>query len=155
MRWLCRRDYNSDFVRTFAQHLLQASRPEKPKDPVETFFLFARDQIKFREDEGPNGESDVERIADFKTTTELRWGDCDDKVIWLGTSLLNRGIGCRFRVQSYGRQTWDHVYLDYWDWGHFRWIALDPTADGHTGIVAEIGWRQPLGPMGLEMIYPI
>lgn len=152
MRWFCRRDSTASFVETNTKRLLE-SRPAS--SPVETLFLFARDRIRFREDAGPNGEEDMERIADFQRTTELGWGDCDDKCVWLGTGLLSQGISCRFRVQSYFGTTWDHVYLEFWSWERWTWQALDPTADGHTGIVAEIGWRQKLPITGREMIYPI
>ena len=153
MRWFCRRDCDSAFTTAITKRLLE-SRP-KPTPVVETLFLFARDCITFREDTGPNGEDDIERIADFERTTRLGYGDCDDKVIWLGTGLLNRGISCRFRVQSYG-ETWDHVYLEFWSWPLWRWVSLDPTADGHgNSPIAEIGWRQKLPVTGREMIYPI
>jgi hypothetical protein len=152
MRFLCRRDFNSPFVSLFVGNLLQGS---PGRGVAETLFLFARDGIGFREDAGPNREENIERLADFQRTSELGYGDCDDKVIWLCTGLLNQGISCRFRIQSYTSETWDHVYCDYWDWGRWHWRGLDPTADGHSGIVAQAGWRQPLPASGMEMIFPV
>lgn len=152
MRWLARRDYNSPVVSVCINDLLQGSPGPAP---VETLFLFARDCIKFKEDSGPNGEDDIERIADFQRTTERLWGDCDDKCVWLATALLNQGVACRFRVQSYTGETWDHVYLDFWSWDRWRWVALDPTADGHSGLIALVGWRQPIPINGEEMIFPV
>lgn len=140
MRWLCRRDYQSDFTTAFLAGL------KTPED----LFLFARDQIAFQ-----NDPPDVERVADFRRTTELGFGDCDDKSVWLATALLSKGYQPRFRIQSYQGQTWDHVYLDYWDWAKMRWVSLDPSADGHTGFHAQLGWRQALPSYGSEMIYRV
>lgn len=170
MRWLCRRDYRSSFVGWKISSILSSYRSkglspyqldiegnltgdQSPVDPVDPLFFFARDSIRFEEDVGPNGEENFERLADFQRTTELGYGDCDDKCIWLATALLNCNIPVRFRVQSYTGRTWDHVYCECWK--AWRWVPLDPTADGHTGIMAEPGWRQPLPATGMEMIYPI
>ncbi len=148
MRYLVRKDYRSSYVRQKTRRLL-LSMPQQGGNPVEALFLFARDRIRFRED--PPG---VERVADFRRTTEAGYGDCDDKVVWLATALLSLGISARFVVQSYGEQ-WDHVYLEYFDWSRFSWVALDPSADGHTGIWGPPGWRQSLGPAGYEMRFAI
>jgi len=113
-----------------------------PRQPVESLFLFARDGIRYVPD-----PANLEKVSDFDHTTASREGDCDDKVVWLATALLCLGVPVRFVVQSYDGNSWDHVYLEFYDWQAWRWTALDPTADGHTGIVAEIGWRQPL-PVG-------
>lgn len=147
MAWLCRRDYKDGFVSSLIREVLAGS-PDR--GVPETLFLQARDGITFRED-----PEDVERVADFKTTTRLGYGDCDDKCVWLCTALLNQNIPCRFRVQSYGTGTWDHVYCEYWDWGTWRWTGLDPTADGHSGVIAEVGWRQRLPKQGSEMIWQV
>jgi hypothetical protein len=140
MRWLCRRDYRSDFVRDFLAGL---SAPEE-------LYLWARDEIRFKED-----PPDIERVADFQRTSDLRYGDCDDKAVWLSTALLAKGYQPRFCIQSYTGRSWDHVYCDYWDWSAMRWVSLDPSADGHTGFLGVAGWRQPLPVSGSEMIYPV
>lgn len=147
MRWLVRR-YADFFPVHATTHSLVKRQPDSP--PVVALFLFARDGIRYEPDP-PN----CERVASFIHTTQTRAGDCDDKVVWLATALLALGIPVQFVVQSYGGETWDHVYLEFYDWQALRWTALDPTADGHTGIVADIGWRQPLPPTGREMIYEV
>lgn len=147
MRWLVRENYRSRGTRTVLQGLFQGAQSSSL---VERLFLFARDEIRYRPD-----PENLEQIADFHHTTAARAGDCDDKVIWLATALLACGVPVRFVVQSYDGGSWDHVYLEFYDWNAWRWVALDPTADGHTGVVASIGWRQPLPQQGKEMIYEV
>lgn len=148
MRYLVRKDYRSPYVRSAIQCVWSVFTGPRCS-VVEVLFLFARDCIRYVEDP-PN----IERIADFRTTTELGYGDCDDKTIWLATALLACDVPVRFVVQSQGEQ-WDHVFLEYYDWERFAWIALDATADGHTGVTGDIGWRQPLPVTGYEMIYEV
>lgn len=145
MRYLCRKDYQSPFIRSYVWDLL-ASRHH---DCVSTLFFYARDRIRYVED-----PPQMEKVSDFQRTTESGQGDCDDKVVWLATALLSIDVSVRFVVQSYG-ETWDHVYLDFYDWARWKWVALDPTADGHTGIVAAVGWRQPLPASGYEMRFDV
>ena len=147
MRWLARKDSRSASVRKETTRLRE-QRPDL--DPVVALFLFARDQIRYVPDP-PN----LEKVSDFEHTTASREGDCDDKVVWLATALLTIGVPVRFVVQSYDGGTWDHVYLEYGGWQAWGWTPLDPTADGHTGLVADVGWRQPLPPRGREMTYEV
>lgn len=149
MAWLVRKDFASPSVRSSINNLISKRQP--CQSPVAALFLFARDEIRY-----VNDPDDLELIRDFKHTTESRKGDCDDKVIWLATALMSIGCSVRFVIQSYAGRTWDHVYLEFYDWSKWKWIALDPTADGHGGsVVANIGWRQPLPTAGREMIYPV
>lgn len=151
MRALARKDYQSIYVRSVVAGILHGS----PGDPVKALFEFARDQIRYLPD--PPG---LERVQDFQRSTESRAGDCDDKATWLATALLSIDIPVRFVCQSYGGDTWangwDHVYLQFYDFQKWRWVALDPTADGHQGVpVAGVGWLQLLGPGGHEMNYEV
>lgn len=147
MAYLCRKDYRSPTVRAFLQQILASSPPAAK--PPEAFFLFARDSIRFRED--PPG---LEQVADFQRTIEAGAGDCDDKSVWLATALLAAGYSVRFAVQSYGEK-WDHVFVEFYDWSRFKWVALDPSADGHSGLWGRIGWRQQLAPGGFETHFDI
>lgn len=147
MRWLVRKDSHSPTVRQ-ATALLIEQQPQI--SPVAALFLFARDQIRYVND--PPG---WEKVSDFDHTMQSREGDCDDKVVWLATALLSLDIPVRFVVQSYDGGDWDHVYLEFYDWSTLQWVPLDPTADGHTGIIADIGWRQPLPRKGREMTYEV
>lgn len=140
MRWLCRRDYTDPWTIDFLTDLIT------PED----LFTWSRDEIRFQED-----PPEIERVADFRRTSELRFGDCDDKAVWLATALLCKGYQPRFRIQSYQGTTWDHVYCDAWCWSKMRWVCMDPSADGHSGFVADMGWRQALPPGATEMIYYI
>lgn len=165
MRWLARKDSRSASVRKETTKLRE-QRPDL--DPVVALFLFARDQIRYVSDEEftwllfryldiePFREtSSLEVVAGFEHVLALRAGDCDDKTTFLATALLSIGIPVRFVVQSYQGITWDHVYLEFYDWQAWGWTPLDPTADGHTGLIAEPGWRQPLPPRGREMTYEV
>ena len=147
MRWLCRKDSKLFSVNAKIQTLLE----QQPGiNPVVALFLFARDAVRYVPD-----PPDCEKVGDFEHTTASREGDCDDKVVWLATALLCLGLSVRFVVQSYNGDNWDHVYLEFYDLAAWRWTALDPTADGHTGIVANVGWRQPLSATGREMVYEV
>lgn len=147
MRWLVRKDSRNPFVRTKTTNFIEQ---QSSHSPVAALFLFARDKIRYVPDP-PN----LEKVSDFEHTTASREGDCDDKVVWLGTALLSIGVPVRFVVQSYDGGSWDHVYLEFYDWQAWGWTALDPTADGHTGLVADVGWRQPLPQRGREMVYEV
>lgn len=147
MKFLVRKDYNREDTRKTVNAITQAAPLQRP---VESLFLFARDQIRYVPDP-PN----LEKISQFNVTTQTKEGDCDDKVIWLATGLLSLNVPVRFVVQSYGGGTWDHVYLEFWDWPAWEWVSADPTADGHTGLIAPLGWRQPLPTEGREMIYEV
>lgn len=149
MRYLVRKDQYSLFVHGIVFSLLAEARQQGIDNSVAALFFYARDQITYVED--PPG---LERVADFQRTMESGEGDCDDKVVWLATALINIGVPVRFVVQSYGR-TWDHVYCEYYEWALWKWVALDPTADGHTGVIAGIGWRQSLAPAGYEMTFSV
>lgn len=146
MRYLVRKDYRSEFTCRIVECVLTASGSSST---ALALFLYARDRIRYQDD--PPG---IERIADFRVTTCLGYGDCDDKVVWLATALLAKGISVRFVVQSLGEE-WNHVYLEFYDWAQWGWVALDATADGHTGLTGEIGWRQPLPLDGYEMRYEV
>lgn len=147
MRTLARRDYLSRFVSSTVRSILEkAPTPE----PVPALYLFARDEIRYISDP-PN----IEFVQDFERCTKSRRGDCDDKCTWLATALLSMDCPCRFVVQSYDgtylENGWDHVFVEYYDWEKWRWVSLDPTADGHTGFRAPVGWRQPITMHGAEM----
>lgn len=147
MRWLARKDsLSGDTITTI--HAICRAAPFQ--QAAESLFLFARDGIRYEPDP-PN----LEKVSDFAHTFASREGDCDDKVVWLATGLLALDIPVRFVVQSYDGGTWDHVYLEFYDWQTWRWTAADPTADGHTGIRAGLGWRQPLPQQGREMVYEV
>lgn len=147
MRWLVKKDCNREDTRGTIKEICRAAQGERP---VESLFLFARDQIRYVPDP-PN----LEKVSQFNQTQQTRQGDCDDKVVWLATALCCLGYSVRFVVQSYDGGTWDHVFLEFWSWSPWGWISADPTADGHTGLIAPLGWRQPLPPQGREMTYGV
>jgi transglutaminase-like putative cysteine protease len=104
---------------------------------LERLFEFVRDRIEYRLD-----PLDTERVQDPVATLELGSGDCDDKVVLLAALAGSLGHLSRFVAQSSDGHTFDHVYLET-DAGR-GWVALDPTADGHGGVVrAAPGWRNP------------
>ena len=148
MAWLARKDYNSALVRHAVTYLLQR---QPGANPVAVLFEFSRDEIRYVPD-----PPHLEKVSDFTHTYESREGDCDDKITWLATGLLSLGVPVRFVVQSQSGGDWDHVYLEFYDWKSFAWVALDPTADGHANTpIAQIGWRNPLPAYGKEMVFEV
>lgn len=152
MRWLARKDSLSIEVCNTVNTILLQGRQSPALPPAAVLFFFARDQIIYTPD-----PPDMEKVSDFAHLTINRAGDCDDKVQWLATALLSLGVAVRFVVQSYDGQYWangwDHIFLEFWD--NWQWIAADPTADGHGGFVADLGWRQALPAGGAEMIFEV
>lgn len=148
MRGLARKDYPGPVAQAVARYLASCG------DVVRAAFMFARDCIRYQPD--PPG---IEKVQDFYHSTISQTGDCDDKAVWLATALLAAGVPVRFVVQSYDGNFWpngwDHVYLEFYDFDEWQWVALDPTADGHTGIIADIGWRQALPRDGFEWRFEI
>lgn len=143
---------NEEAFRPLAQSVAASIASRLPVDSPLAYasacFILARDFIKYENDPPPN-----ERITGFPALLDLRAGDCDDKVIFLCTLLKARGIACNFVAQSYDKSTvesegFDHVYAEALVNG--GWLGLDPTADGHKGIVADPGWRQKLSSRGFE-----
>lgn len=71
-------------------------------------------------------------------------GDCDDKVLFLGTLLANMGyklkvVGAFFPAHGkYDKPVINHVYLEYYNEKLNKWLPLEPTATytrpGEIGI---------------------
>lgn len=71
-------------------------------------------------------------------------GDCDDKVLFLGTLLANMGyklkvVGAFFPAHGkFDKPVINHVYLEYYDEKLGKWLPLEPTATytkpGEIGI---------------------
>lgn len=108
---------------------------------VERLFAFTRDAIPYRRD-----QVDVQRVQAPLQTIELQSGKCVDKVVLLAALLGSLGYLSRFVVQKVTPdEDWTHVYLEAFDDKAGRWIALDPTGDGHDGRpLAAPGWKQPV-----------
>lgn len=148
MTGLVEKDAQDEYTRRAVEEIIKS----RNGDPVTALFLFARDNITYQDD-FPAG---VERIQDFRQLMASRAGDCDDKATWLATALTTIGKAVRFRIQSYASDFWangwDHVYVEFYDWARWQWVALDPTADGHDKTpIAAPGWRQPLPLAGLDI----
>jgi transglutaminase-like putative cysteine protease len=146
MKDLVSQHANDTITQQYAAHF--AAGAAHPIDYINRAFLFARDEIKYKNDPAP-----YEMISGFPALAANREGDCDDKVIALCTLLKARGIACNFIAQSYDRdkveaEGFDHVYAEAWD-GR-QWVGLDPTADGHNGVTQAMGWRQVLSARGFE-----
>lgn len=138
--------YRSEVVRRAAIRICMGIRGHDSQGELGALFDFVRDQIRYRADPW-----DTERVQDPCQTLLLASGDCDDKCVLLSALVASLGYLPRFVVQSQDGQFFDHVYVEVERSG--QWIALDPTADGQSGLeLASVGWRNPTG---CEWIYQI
>lgn len=138
--------YRSEVVRRAAIRICMGIRGHDSQGELAALFDFVRDQIRYRADPW-----DTERVQDPCQTLLLASGDCDDKCVLLSALVASLGYLPRFVVQSQDGQFFDHVYVEVERSG--QWIALDPTADGQSGLaLASPGWRNPTG---CEWIYQI
>lgn len=138
--------YRSEVVRRAAIRICMGIQGHDSQGELGALFDFVRDQIRYRADPW-----DTERVQDPCQTLLLASGDCDDKCVLLSALVASLGYLPRFVVQSQDGQFFDHVYLEVERSG--QWIALDPTADGQSGLeLASPGWRNPTG---CEWIYQI
>lgn len=135
MGQLVKRDARTPLARGWAADLHTG---RTTREFINECFIVARDFIRFQDDPAP-----LEMLQDFERLAVSRAGDCDDKVLFLSTLLEAGGVKARFVIQSYGGADWNHVFCEARD-DNGSWVALDPAADGHKGMVAQIGWRQPL-----------
>lgn len=150
MAELVRKDRDSAFVRKLRWLLHERTLGRGQIAFVCAAFFVARDWVRYMDDPDP-----FEKIADIQRILEAGVGDCDEKVIVICTLLHAESIPCRFRVQSYDGKEFHHVYCEA-QLEDGTWLSLDPTADGHRGVVvAEPGWRQPLPAGGFEETFPI
>lgn len=131
------RGWRHETIRRTALELVRGLPARDHRAELERLFEFVRDGIEYRLD-----PLDTERVQDPVATLELGAGDCDDKVVLLAALAGSLGHLSRFVAQSSDGRLFDHVYLET-DAGR-GWVALDPTADGHGGVVrAAPGWRNP------------
>lgn len=138
--------YRSEVVRRAAIRICMGIQGHDSQGELGALFDFVRDQIRYRADPW-----DTERVQDPCQTLLLASGDCDDKCVLLAALVASLGYLPRFVVQSQDGQFFDHVYVEVERSG--QWIALDPTADGQSGLeLASVGWRNPTG---CEWIYQI
>jgi hypothetical protein len=138
--------YRSEVVRRAAIRICMGIQGHDSQGELGALFDFVRDQVRYRADPW-----DTERVQDPCQTLLLASGDCDDKCVLLAALVASLGFLPRFVVQSQDGQFFDHVYIEVERSG--QWIALDPTADGQSGLeLASVGWRNPTG---CEWIYQI
>lgn len=114
-----------EFVRT--RHLT----PEKA-------FYIAQKKIKYMKDpakvEGIIAPSKI--IKEHILVGRPVYGDCDDKVLFLGSLLVSMGypvkvVGAYYELHDEGKRKGkkiNHVYLEYYDENKKRWIPLEPTS---------------------------
>lgn len=140
------RGYLHETIRAKALDLVGGVPPRDWRGEIGRLFEFVRDRITYRQD-----PVDAERVQDPVATLEIGSGDCDDLVVLLAALLGSLGYWSRFVAQTRDGLQFDHVYLETET--PRGWLALDPTADGHGGVIrAAPGWRNPTGQ---EWIYQI
>lgn len=132
--------WRSEPIRLKAESLLKGVTPGFDGE-AQRLFEFARDGIVYRRD-----QVDTQRVQDALQTIKRESGKCVDKVIALAAMLGAMGYVSRFVVQKVQPgEDWSHVYLEALDDKAGRWVALDPTGDGHDGRpLVQMGWKQPV-----------
>jgi len=132
--------WRDERIRRKALELIKGTQPGFSGE-VQRLFEYTRDGIVYRRD-----QVDTQRVQAPLQTIELEAGKCVDKVVLLAALLGSLGYLSRFIVQKVTPgDDWSHVYLEAFDDKAGRWVALDPTGDGHDGRpLAAIGWKQPV-----------
>lgn len=133
---------NKEFIDFIAQKILQYSiHPVvynfvRTQDlNVEKAFYLAQKYIKYRKDptkiEGIIAPSKI--IEEHIIPKKPIYGDCDDKVLFLGSLLVSMGypvkvVGAYYSPEGKVEKKINHVYLEYYDDKKKKWIVLEPTS---------------------------
>lgn len=138
-------DYNDDFLKYLADLCLKFSVNKvvdefaKELNDVKSIFEFCRSEYKYEKD--PVNYEKIQLpdlvITMYKNKKKIG-GDCDDKVLLLGSLLLNRGykirlVGAHYTKGGGNVNDINHVYLEYFDNDTKKWIPLDPAYVGTFG----------------------
>lgn len=129
MAELVRQDSRDPRIRALAHRLIESCNGHEFECEATRLFEFVRDAITFRKD--PVGQ---ERVAGAPETLANRVGDCDDKVVLLGSLLGASGHRSRFVVIGTDPQNFAHVYLEAQT--QRGWLPLDPTPEQ-----SQAGWE--------------
>lgn len=98
---------------------------------IEAIYSMVRDNVRYTKD-----IVGVETLATPDKTLALRYGDCDDMVVLLGSLLESVGYPTKMVVEAYDANGgYEHVYLLACLNG--EWIPLDPTE------MVAAGWQPP------------
>lgn len=119
-------------LREFTCSLIAHLPPKAWTAEANALFIFVRDQIRYVFD-----PVDVETVCDPPVTLQIGQGDCDDKVVLLGSMLECIGHPVRFVAVGYNFPNFfEHVYLETKIGAN--WIACETTEE-----CAPLGWCQP------------
>ena len=131
MAALIRRDSNDLLVRNKALEITDGCAGHDFDCEIEALYSYCRDEITYRRD-----PVEQERVQDARRTIwTFGTGDCDDKVVCLGSLLGTLGHRSRLKVHGTKRGNYSHVYLEV-QRRDGSWLPLDPTPEQ-----AHVGWE--------------
>ena len=127
MRNFIRAAKKSLFIRETAISLTRHLAPKDWVGEVKALHLFVRDQIRYIRD-----ITDIETVAGPEYTLEKKAGDCDDKVVLVGSLLESIGHPTRLVAIGFAPGNYSHVLLETKIGPH--WITVETTEP------VEVGW---------------
>jgi len=128
MRDVIRKGRKTLQVRLLALDLINDLLQKDFSGEISTLFYFVRDRIRYVRD-----IRGVETLQEPERTLQVRSGDCDDKVILLGSMLESIGHQVRLVAVGFRPGHFSHVYLE--TKVGTKWVPLETTEPTH------IGWR--------------
>lgn len=132
MRDLARKGKVDPLVRIFAATLVRG-QPEKAWfREIRTLFDYVREEIRYTLD-----INNIETLQEPRVTLQLKFGDCDDKCILLGSMLECIGHPARFAALAFEPDVFSHVIVQTLAAAEGQWISLDTTEP------EPIGWFPP------------
>jgi len=117
-------------IREKALSLVARLSPKNFDGEIRALFNFVKNNIRYVRD-----IAGVETVSWPTKTLEYKQGDCDDKVVLLGSLL--EAIGFKTRLVAIGPRAgvYTHVYIQAYHDG--EWISLETTEN------VEAGWEPP------------
>lgn len=127
MAGLIKRGKTHPAIRNKAASLVQQLKQKDYYGEICTLFDFVQNNIRYVRD-----VDGVETVHFPEQILAQEWGDCDDKVILLGSLLQSIGHPIRLVAVGFQPHNFSHVFLDT-SFGRGRWLPLDPTEPHNPG----------------------
>lgn len=119
-------------IRGLALRLIKNCPENNQLAEIKALFYYVRDNIRFVRD-----TYNLETLQYPENTIKWKGGDCDCKVILLGSLLSSIGNRIRFSIYKINNPIeFDHINLQVYLRKKGRWLTLDPTKQ-----VKPFGWK--------------
>lgn len=134
--------YKTDVeIRTTAANIVFLTPEKDDFAEVEAVYNWVRDHVRYLKD-----VNQVETLTTPDRTLQLRYGDCDDQVVLLGSMLESIGYPTRIVLAGYSDPgVYEHVYLQACVQN--QWVDLDPTEQIPMGFAPPdpiAYWTEPV-----------